>query len=98
MELHCSDPTSIYHNNPVSGIIDQENNYISISIDRSSKGLGIENYWGTFISPDDLTESCHKACNDILKQRDHYMLLTSETTGQQMILFRRDPDITQPEC
>ncbi len=97
MELHCSDPESIYHNNPVSGIIDQENNFISISIDRSSKGLGIENYWGTFISPDDLPDSCYKACNDEVKKRDHYMMLTSETTGQQMVLFRRDPN-GQPDC
>jgi hypothetical protein len=98
MELHCMDPLSIYHNNPVSGIIDRENNYIYISIDRSSKGLGIENYWGTFIHSADLdpTTSAYKACNDNLIDRSYFMLLTSETTGQQLVLFRRDP--AQPDC
>ncbi|MCB0632255.1 MAG: hypothetical protein R2824_15570 [Saprospiraceae bacterium] len=81
-----------YHANPVSGIVDKENNYIRILIDRTSKGLGIEEMVGQFINPDMLPPNTDYStggrCNPDGSKKPNIMLLTSLQTGRQMILWR----------
>lgn len=80
-----------YHANPVSGIIDKDNNYIKIRIDRSAKGLGIEEMEGQFIDPVQLEGTGYDiggVCNSDGSTKPHIMLLTSLQTGRQMILWR----------
>jgi hypothetical protein len=82
-----------YHNNPVSGIIDKENNYIQIQIDRRNKDLGIEEFIGQFVDPSMLPDSEYRrggACDpDPNKSaQPNIMFLTSLQTGRQLILFR----------
>ena len=80
----------LYHANPVSGIIDKENNYIKIRIDRTLKGLGIEEMEGQFIDPDQLPAEYTEGgvCNGDGTSKPNIMLLTSLQTGRQMILWR----------
>ena len=79
-----------YHNNPVSGIVDKEANIIRISIDRTSKGLGIEQYEGQFIAVDGVPEEFRNdgICTPNTDVEPFFMYLTSLTTGRQLILFR----------
>ena len=81
-----------YHANPVSGIVDKANNYIRIRIDRTSKGLGIEEMEGQFINPSMLPPgtdySTGGVCNADGSSKPNIMLLTSLQTGRQMILWR----------
>ena len=79
--------------NPVSGIIDRENNRIEIRIDRTSKGLGIEHFTGMFIEPGTQIPNTPEwrnggACgnNDVVKE--DFMLLTSSSTGQQLLMIK----------
>ncbi|MEM6380167.1 MAG: hypothetical protein AAF705_18380 [Bacteroidota bacterium] len=82
----------LYHNNPVSGIVDKENNIIRISIDRTSKNLGIEEFVGQFINPENLPPGTDfnlgGVCNSDGTSKPNIMFLTSLQTGRQMILFR----------
>lgn len=80
----------LYHANPVSGIVDKENNIIRIAIDRTSKGLGIEEYEGQFINPATLPEAYIKGgvCSPDNSKQPNIMFLTSLKTGRQLILFR----------
>jgi hypothetical protein len=80
-----------YHDNPVSGIVDKENNFIRIRIDRTSKGLGIEAYEGEFISPDKVPVAYTEGgiCASNGDEEPFFMFLTSTTTGRQLILFRQ---------
>lgn len=82
-----------YHANPVSGIVDKENNYIRITIDRTMKGLGVEEFEGQFINPDDLPPGYalggpNGNCGSVEEFKPHIMFLTSLQTGRQMILYR----------
>lgn len=81
-----------YHANPVTGIVDKVNNYIRIKIDRTSKGLGVEEFEGQFIDPSQLPADTDYAvggtCSPDGSQKPHIMLLTSLETGRQMILWR----------
>lgn len=82
----------LYHLNPVFGTVDKENNYIRISIDRTSKNLGIEEFEGQFINPDNLPPGTNwnvgGACSPDGRERPNIMFLTSLKTGRQMILYR----------
>jgi hypothetical protein len=82
----------LYHNNPVSGIIDKENNYIRITIDRTSKNLGVEEFEGQFINPDNMPPGTDfnigGVCSSDGSAKPNIMFLTSLQTGRQMILFR----------
>ena len=84
------DANRLYHNNPVSGILDIENNYVSFEVDRTSKGLGVESYEGRFVVPGELPLDYNigGACTPDGKVRDKIMLVTSLKTGRQLILFR----------
>jgi len=82
-----------YHANPVSGIIDKENNYIKIRIDRTAKGFGIEELEGQFIHPDQLAGTGYDIggvceADPAEGTKTSIMLLTSLQTGRQMILWR----------
>jgi hypothetical protein len=81
-----------YHNNPVSGIIDKENNYVQIQIDRRNQDLDIEEFVGQFVDPSKLPDSEYRrggACDpDPNKSaQPNIMFLTSLQTGRQLILF-----------
>ncbi|MCB0654695.1 MAG: hypothetical protein KDC57_01100 [Saprospiraceae bacterium] len=80
----------LIHRNPVSGILDKKNNVISILIDRTSKGLGIEHLTGKFIDPNTLgiDQQSRHCVYDGSKSKSYAMLLTSETTGRQLVLFQ----------
>ena len=82
----------LYHNNPVSGIVDKENNIIRISIDRTSKNLGVEEFVGQFINPENLPAGTDfnigGRCSSNGESKPNIMFLTSLQTGRQMILFR----------
>ena len=81
-----------YHFNGVSGVVDKENNVIRISIDRTSKGLGIEDYEGQFIDPAQLPDPEYAiggVCADDDSSQPNIMFLTSVQTKRQMILFRQ---------
>lgn len=93
LSASCPDRPSksdLYHVNPVSGIVDKANNIIQIQIDRTSKGLGIEEFSGEFIEPGDLLEeySIAAPCGSGKVQKQHFMILTSKKTGQQLLLFQ----------
>lgn len=80
-----------YHANPVSGIVDKENNFIRIRIDRTLKGLGIEEMEGQFIDPAQLIGTGYEiggACAPDGTSKPNIMLLTSLQTGRQLILWR----------
>lgn len=82
-----------YHANPVSGLIDKDNNVIRIQIDRTSKGLGVEEMEGQFIDASQLPDPDYRiggVCSLKLEegQKPNIMFLTSIQTGRQMILFR----------
>jgi hypothetical protein len=95
LAVGCSGTAAVdrlYHNNPVSGIVDKENNIIRISIDRTSKNLGIEEFVGQFINPDNLPPDTDfnigGVCSSDGTSKPNIMFLTSLQTGRQMILFR----------
>lgn len=84
--------------NPVSGIIDKKNNFISITIDRTAKGLKAEHFSGVFIDPDDgrvpveLDWRNRGPCaTDATSEADLFMLLTSSETGQQLLMVKALP-------
>ena len=80
----------LYHANPVSGLVDKQSNIIRISVDRTSKGLGIEDFEGKFINPENLPEGYNIGglCDADGKEKPNIMFLTSLQTGRQMILYR----------
>lgn len=93
--LGCGEEASVddlFHGNPVSGIVNSDQNIIRIQIDRSLKGLGIEEYDGEFVDAGDIpvqyisNSPCRSTDGDETKTR--FMLLTSRTTGHQLLLFR----------
>ncbi len=82
----------LYHNNPVTGIIDKENNIIRITIDRTSKNLGTEEFVGQFIDPRNMPPGTDYniggTCTGNGDRKPNIMYLVSLKTGRQMILFR----------
>ncbi len=98
LSANCTPMTSpstdrLYHANPVSGFIDKENNFIKIQIDRTAKGLGVEEFVGQFVDPAQLPDPDYRMggiCSpDVAKSsQPNIMFLTSQQTGRQLILFR----------
>ncbi len=81
----------LYHNNPVAGIVDKDKNFIQIQIDRTAKGLGVEEFVGEFVDPSLLPDRTYReggACNGDGSGKPNIMFLTSLKTGRQLILFR----------
>lgn len=82
-ELSASlDENAWYHVNPVSGVVDQETNEIRITIDRTSKGLGTEDYVGEFVDIEKIDPETSNA------GKEHMILLTSQKTGRQLLVFK----------
>ncbi len=83
---------TIAHINPISGVVDKPANFIEITIDRTRKGAGTETFTGMFIEPvsvpdsDDWRNAGGCAPNTI--RRVNFMLLTSKSTGQQILLVK----------
>ena len=80
-----------YHANPVAGIVDKEKNFIQIQVDRTAKGLGVEEFVGQFVDPDmlpDATYSLGGSCDQPGGAKPNIMFLTSQQTGRQLILYR----------
>lgn len=82
--------------NPVSGYVDKENNDIMIRIDRTSKGLGSEVFTGRFIDigdqiPDTPDWRFGGSCAARNREAGDFMLLTSQTTGQQLLMIKANP-------
>lgn len=95
-ELAACDTSRLYHNNPVFGILDKENNIVHYWVDRSNvKGmdLGIEEFVGQFIDIelsgyDDLSVP---PCNSgWIADKSSMMLVTSQKTGKQLLMYRVD--------
>ncbi|GJM31011.1 MAG: hypothetical protein DHS20C18_00120 [Saprospiraceae bacterium] len=86
-----SQEDDLFHNNPVTGIIDKFNNVIQIQIDRTSKGLGIEAFRGEFIGFSKLPGGYNRSapCGGDEEQKT-FMLLTSQNTGRQLIMYRNE--------
>ena len=87
------DPNVLYHNNPISGIIDPQLNIIDITIDRRPNGGVMESYTGMFIdiNQSGYNEDSYKHCDPNkpnFGKTGHMMLLTSKTTGRQTIAFQ----------
>ena len=87
----------LYDGNPLTGgVIDTLSGYVSFEIDRTSKGLGKERYEGSLIDPSktDMPDNFKivGACEpeSAQQQAKLMMVVTSELTGRQLILFRFD--------
>ena len=87
---------SFYHCNPVSGIIDKQNNYVSIRVDRTDingQNFGIEEFEGEFINIQEAgyneqkVPSCSSSIFDPTK--NYLILLTSKSTGRQLLLYQQ---------
>lgn len=89
-----SDPNqTLFHKNPVSGVVDFKNNFINIFIDRTADPrVGkIEEYVGYFVEPEDVPNDLFLmggACQSDNKRRGKLMVLTSQSNGHQMLLFK----------
>jgi hypothetical protein len=87
-------PVPNYHKNPVSGVFDIKNNYIRFIIDRTSKGLGYEEFEGTLIEKS-MSPYATKTKGPFLcgtqptevPLGNAALLVTSLTTGRQLILI-----------
>jgi len=90
------DPNAfLFDANPITGgVIDTLTGYVSFAIDRTSKGLGIERFEGSLMDPAPLPDDYQTvgACvphPEGLKAK-LMMVVTSEQTGRQLILYRFD--------
>lgn len=89
------DPNAgLYTGNPVSGFIDRNSGFVSLSIDRTSKGLGVEQFEGSLMAPSSVPEpdrvvgACAPEANN---QNAEYMIVAnSKQTGRQMVIFLFD--------
>lgn len=88
---------SLFHENPVSGVVDFDNNFIQIFIDRTSNPrVGrVEEYIGSFVKPSDIPDESYLiggGCipNNSIPPKEKLMVLTSQLTGHQMLLFKND--------
>ena len=95
--LACADTskpeTALYHNNPVYGMINTNDNNIQFWIDRSGQKLGVEEFTGQFIDidstpfNDDTLPECKGA--PWKKEKFHMMLVTSKQTGRSLVLYQQ---------
>jgi hypothetical protein len=76
------DPDAWYHVNPVTGIVDTAANEIRITIDRTSKSLGKEEFIGKFVNIADIEPGLAG------QGKLHLMWLTSQKTGRQLLVFK----------
>lgn len=97
-ELVCgAASTTFYHNNPVSGIIDKDQNFVSFFIDRTNtkgQNLGIEEYEGSFLNIEQAGYKENKVpeCNpnNLFDPEKVYLILAkSKRTGRQLLLYQQ---------
>lgn len=92
----CDDPLAfLYTGNPLTGgVIDTLTGYVSFAIDRTSKGLGIERFEGSLVEPTTLPinyQTIQGDCKGLDGTKPKTMMVvTSEQTGRQLILYRFD--------
>lgn len=94
----CGNANQIYHNNPFFGIVDYENDYIEITIDRSSKKgkttLLRENFVGKFIDINKTNHAwgpsnpCSNGGPSNPQKRVHMIWLVSKQTGRQSLVYK----------
>lgn len=97
LKAGCGDDPNafLFDANPITGgVIDTLTGYVSFAIDRTSKGLGIERFEGSLMNPTSVQEDYQivGACvphPEGLKAK-LMMVVTSEQTGRQLILYRFD--------
>jgi hypothetical protein len=90
--------------NRIFGIVDKENNYIEITIDRTHINGGYEKFTGGFIDFNqvegysigwDTTVTCFNVCQFPAGvntgTEGHMMLLTSQKTGRQLSVYQKKP-------
>jgi hypothetical protein len=93
----------LYAQNPMYGIVDKENNYIEITIDRTAVGAGFESYYGRFIDAEEEAHyrkgynqsvTCSGECTFPKNPASigHMMLLTSKKTGRQLTVYQKFDD------
>lgn len=83
---------NLYAANPVSGTISKATGEVQFVIDRTSKGLGLEHYDGNIVQTNTLPEYAQNGgvCGeDDSVKPEAIMVVTSQETGKQMILFRQ---------
>ncbi len=94
----CTDLTlaqHAYHFNPITGIVDRESGYVRLTIDRRSKGGDIEKYEGMLVDPQSIQQAAYRTGAGPCmppgegEEKMTMMVLTHETTGQQLILYRQ---------
>ena len=84
--------SQLLHLNPISGIVDKESGYVNFTIDRTSKGLGIEQFEGTLINVESIPDEYRIAGTPCGTAEDGdksiMMVVTSKQTDRQLILYR----------
>ncbi len=103
-ELSVCDTTNLYHNNPVFGILDKENNIVHYWVDRSNVNgvdLGIEEFVGQFIDIelsgfDDV--SVPPCGSGWIIDKSSMILVTSQKTGKQLLMYRVDNNTFSVNC
>ena len=86
--------TNLYHQNPVYGMISTSENHIQFWIDRTSKGLGIEEFEGKFIDIDDTPYNDDRTpeCGTWGVTKKHMMMVTSKQTNRSLLLYQQLPE------
>jgi hypothetical protein len=91
----CSDTsnpdTGLYHGNPVYGMINTTDNIIQFWVDRSVKGLGIEEFTGQFIDVEDTPFGDDRVpeCGTWGETKLHMMMVTSKQSGRSLLLYQQ---------
>lgn len=94
----CGNTNQVYHNNSFFGIVDFENDYIEITIDRSAKKgkttLLRENFVGQFIDINKTNHAwgpinpCTAQGPNNQQKRTHMIWLVSKQTGRQVVVYK----------
>lgn len=89
-----NDKAGLYSGNPVSGFIDRNSGFVSLSIDRTSKGLGIEQFEGNLMSPESVPpdDRVVGACTPVPSGEitEVMIVANSKQTGRQLVIFLYD--------
>ena len=91
-----ADAKTFYHCNPVSGIVDKENNYVSFRIDRTNingQNFGIEEFEGKFINIVEAGYAEQKVptcgADGFDPDKNYLILVTSKTSGRQLLIYQQ---------
>ena len=86
----CGNTDAFYHGNPFFGIVDYKTGDISVTIDRTAKGLGTEDFTGQFIDMEKspYNQPTAEICGNTAHKTGHMILLTSKKNGRQLLVFQ----------